>query len=229
MLNSKNNVLRFIGALILGYCSTSSAAVIIEQPVASSPDGVESTLDDQAPPSGIESADNFVLSQTTELVSITWWGVYDPDVPTAGDDFTLRIFGDDGGAPGAAHIAEYTGITALSASTGEFDIFGAEIYEYSTSAADGLVLDPGTYYLSLVNVVNLTSDPVIWFWTEGSGGDSANWERDPTIGPDWDPGVPAIDLAYRIEVEPVVGAAPVPPTVLLVFPLLMLIQKRFRS
>lgn len=209
------------------------AAVVFEQTVASpEPDGVESTVDDQTSPAGIESADDFVLSERIAVTTIGWWGVYDPDVPVAGDDFALRIFADDGGLPNATPLAEFTSVAASRTATMTVDVTGGEIYEYSTGVATGLELDAGTYYLSVVNGVNLTSDPVTWFWTEGAGGDDTNWQRDTTTSPTpiWTASPVALDLAFRIEGEPVDSiGVPVPPTAWLMILFVALFGRKFAA
>ena len=216
---------------ILGLASIATplhAAVLFEQGVAAEANGVESTLDDQTPPAGVESADDFVLSERVVVSSIGWWGVYDPDVPVA-DDFTLSIFSDNGGSPSNAPLATYNPVSVVRNNTGTSDGFGAEIFEYSMEVAVGLELDAGTYYLSVVNAVNLsTSDPIIWFWTEGIGSNSTNWFRDTSSpNPDWMTAPEELDLAFRIEGDPVDGTAvPVLPTLLLMLPFLMIFGRR---
>ena len=226
-----------VGGLLLagalGFAATfaAQAAVIFEQNVGGSPapDGVESTADDQRPPAALESADGFMVNPRVALTTISWWGVYDAGVPAAGDDFSLRIFADNGGSPGSLPLAEYIGIPTSRTSTGMSDVLGAEIFEYSTGVAAGLTLDPGDYYLSVVNAVNRVSDSLNWFWTQGVGVDGENWRRDTTTSLAWGPADPPsdFDLAFRIEGDSVPGVAvPVLPTLLLMVPFVAFVARR---
>jgi len=224
----KGSVL-FVGAFGIALITTSlQAAVLFEQSVATEADGVESTVDDQAPPAGVESADDFVLNERIAVSSIGWWGIYDPSV-AVDDNFTLSIFADNGGAPSDTALATYNPVPVERNNTRAVDGFGAQIFEYSTEVAAGLELDAGTYYLSVVNAVNLaSSDPVTWFWTEGIGSNSTNWFRDTTPpNPDWTRAIVELDLAFRIEGDPVGDTAvPVLPTLWLMLPFLVAFGRR---
>lgn len=210
--------------------ASAQAAVIIEQPLVDpDADGVLSAVDGQ--PAGSESADSFVVTESLILSSIQWWGVYFPEQPLPTDSFTVRIFTDAAGAPDTVPIAEATGVAPTRSDTGLFDIYAGTIFEYETTALSGILLNPGTYYLSVVNVFDPYSAD--WYWAQGSGGDGSNWGRDPSVSLDWyssaGSGLGDFDLAYRLVGEVESGEVPVPATFLLALPGLLLLYRMRRA
>jgi hypothetical protein len=216
----KRNVAVLFALMVL-MVSPASALVVTQPLVDPDADGGESTNDISQTFPGFEAAESFTVPQTAEVVRIDWWGVYDNFFgiglpPVDGDDFTLRIFADDGGVPDSVPFAEYTGLTDPGLPTGILDVGLAEIYRYSTTAPAGLVLTGGqTYYLSVVNNIDLLQqDNSTWLWSEGTGGDTQQYEREAGSGASWGVSPFDFDLAYEIELE---AQVPVPPTWLLMF------------
>ncbi len=100
---------------------------------------------------GTETAETFIVTTPIDVQNITWWGSYDPDVTA--DDFIVRVFLDNFGLPDNVGVLyEAVSASVVRTATGA-DSFGADVYEYSHDIALGtLVLNPGTYWLSVVNV-----------------------------------------------------------------------------
>ncbi|MCC6797307.1 MAG: PEP-CTERM sorting domain-containing protein [Candidatus Hydrogenedentes bacterium] len=121
------------------------------------------------------AADNFVLDEGADILNdIHWWGYYAHDEIPALDDFTVYIYSDAGGEPGA--VLHTLTDSVLRTDTGG-DAFGEYTefeYHMDISAID---LDAGTtYWLAIQNDVDCN-----WFWSisDFNGGDAhqklQNW------------------------------------------------------
>ncbi len=225
-----------LALLMLMPFGAANAVVVIEQALlTTAPDGAESTLDTSQPtPAGVESADRFFLPQTAEILNIGWFGSYDGSPPSS-DNFTVRIFGDNGGLPADTPLVELTGVDGSRTTTSTTDAFGAPVFSYNLSPGLTPILTGGnTYYLSVVNLLDLTSDSS-WFWAQAINTDSVNYERvvpdpfgvgpNPTPGP-WDIGLGEFSLASRIEIEPIDAQVSAPSPFLLMAPFVLLALRR---
>jgi hypothetical protein len=111
-----------------------------------------------------QRADDFLLKSTSQIMKVNWWGQYWPsNTPQAQDDFTLRIFGDSGGAPSPSALFQFSPGDLGRADTG-IDSFGIRVYAYSALLPSPVTLQGNTtYWLSIVN--NTISDiDDNWFW-----------------------------------------------------------------
>ena len=114
-------------------------------------------------------ADPFQLTQTTDITRISWWGYYGNSQyypPPGSDNFTVHIFADNGGQPGAV-IATYTpGDQVFRTLTGdkaeyEWPQFPAAAeYFFSMALPATLTLQANTtYWIS----INATEHPYVQF------------------------------------------------------------------
>ncbi|MCP4639908.1 MAG: hypothetical protein GY851_05730 [bacterium] len=140
--------------------------------------------------------DDFHLTADNSTITyVRWWGAYRDDTP-ATDDFSIRIYLDNGsGMPESWSYCDYRAGAVAREDTG--DIFepggwNLNIYEYST-AIPPFVLDPvSTYYIVIVNRTGK------WLWsTNGSPSQGNNFgvSRDTTTGP-W--GSHGLDNAFQL-------------------------------
>jgi len=144
----------------------------------------------------ITVADDFQLSQRMLIHSITWWGGYlSSYLPNPADDnFTIRLFSDDGGKPGALIQTFDAGNNASRIATGNFvnppDPFvgfeGRPEFQYSFTLSTDFPAEGNTrYWLSIVNVPSSDS----WVWEVSGSQINLGVQRsfsDPVFGP-WAP------------------------------------------
>ncbi len=130
-------------------------------------DGIFSDLDCGECTSGLQLlAENFVIPNETDVLSLVFWGGYFPDnIIMETDDFSIIFLEDNAGVPGA----EITAITNVSADdkfdTG-VDLFGVDEYQYTIDiSAYGVHLLPGTYFVEILN--NTVENTDSWFWETG--------------------------------------------------------------
>lgn len=102
--------------------------------------------------------DNFTVSTTTFVRSITWWGA-----PSIGQDngFLIGIYDDNGGVPDSARF-----FTGPSSGTANQTPISAGVFSYFHAFGNSLVLAPGTYWVA---IRGRTQDP--WTWKTSDAGD----------------------------------------------------------
>lgn len=170
-----NRFVAFTGIALCGFCTGASADVIFHN---GGPNGVVEWLSDADGNVFVdyaEQADDFSLAEGFHTIAdIHWWGVYATANTAGTDDFTVRIFEDDGGAPGTTPFFE------LAAGEVDRTVFGVSnigltVYRYDL-LIDPLVLTPNTtYWLSILN--NTSSDiNDDWYWSEALDLGN-NWTR----------------------------------------------------
>ncbi|MCB9853013.1 MAG: M4 family metallopeptidase [Phycisphaerales bacterium] len=125
--------------------------------------------------------EDITLLRSTRISKVRVRGGYDDDVETP-DDFTIEVFEDDNGLPGAL-IAAYPSVASTRLATG--DIFNTNIeYAYELTLPAPLALPPGDYMIGVYN--NTTSSVGTWRWgrawfgwTPGAAffGQGCNWCR----------------------------------------------------
>ena len=133
----------------------------------------------------ITVADDFQLTTPALLQRITWWGGYSGFMPTPSDDFTVRVFSDAGGAPGAL-LQAFTPGNVQRVFTGEFvSPPRSDEFEYTFDLPADVPLEANkTYWLSVINVPSAD----IWQWEAshcGSSGPDCVQRSfdDPVTGP----------------------------------------------
>ncbi|MEM7455934.1 MAG: PEP-CTERM sorting domain-containing protein [Planctomycetota bacterium] len=170
-----------IGALMLiGLSETASADQVYDNGVGGA-SGVQTAF--RSDMDGNDAmADDFVVFSTTQVSGIQWTGTYfSTQTPQAFDDFTINIYFDDSGTPGA--LAEsFTPGDDVNRNDSGFDVNGISIYEYS-AALDFTAIAGTQYHMSIVN--DTTADPDDdWYWGLGLFG---NATFSPDGGASWIP------------------------------------------
>lgn len=144
----------------------------------------------------ITVADDFQLSQRTLIHGITWWGGYlSTQLSTPTDDnFTIRLFSDNGTTPGALIQTFNVGNNAARTPTGNFvnppdptsGFPGRAEFLYSVTLPIDFAAEANTrYWLSIVNVPSSDS----WLWEVSGSQINLGVQRsfsDPVFGP-WAP------------------------------------------
>ncbi len=117
-------------------------------------------------------ADDFQLQPgAVTITDIHWWGVYDTlGAPAGPDDFTIRIFAEDTGAPGDNPIHELTGVNGNRTAIAN-TIAGYTEYAYSVDVAPIVLSANTTYWLSIVNDTTAITAPYEWYWSNTGSGD----------------------------------------------------------
>lgn len=159
-----------------------SAVLHEQQPI----DGGEAAFSSVS--SGEQNADDFTVSGSEHIESLTWWGSYDA-VDT--DDFIVRFLSGSSGAPDSM-VRDYQSISVAVTPTALTDGYAAPVYRYDFTLPDSLVLPSGSFYVSIMNETQNSA----WYWLAGSGGDAGHWSR-AVDGDSWSLQAGA-DLAFSI-------------------------------
>lgn len=178
--------------LVLLAVPQTRADLIVQQPLDPASSGRFSNLG----PSNQQIADDFQLPVATTLESISWSGRYDAALsltnPVA---FSLRFFADAGGSPSVSPLQIYD-VTVDAQTTGL--TFGTvPWFSYSTSLP-ALTLNPGTYWVSVVesDPRTPTSGSSQWLWgNSSSSGLTAFRSSDGTA---WTPSTAGRNIAFQL-------------------------------
>jgi hypothetical protein len=163
----------------------------------------------------ITVADEFQLDQSALIRNISWWGGYGSTVdfpPPVADDFTIRLFTDDGGIPGALVRTFHVGNNANRVATRDFvnppdlgdpnnpddDYPGRAEFKYSFNLPKPFPADANTrYWLSITNVPSSDS----WVWEVSDSLINLGVQRsfdDPVFGP-WEPA--SVNTAFQLKTD----------------------------
>jgi hypothetical protein len=177
---------------------------VYEQPSANGGSGVN------ASPIGTEWADSFVMSSASTIKRIVWWGGLDGGTYYEPHDFTIRIYADDAGQPGAEIASYAVGEATQYANDGWLEPpppgeeccgLWSEQYEYILPTP--LAVQANTRYW--IGIVNARSEEN-WLWQASDTGHEAGLQfRAATpAGGSWTAltAGPIHDLAFRIETAP---------------------------
>ena len=187
---------------------TATAATIYDN---GAPDLVSGFFSDFDVPQQQQGADDFQLqSGSSTITDIHWFGVYAfTDTPET-DNFTIRIFENNGGVPMVNPLHElFVGNTVNRTATGN-PIAGFDGYQYDVDIAQ-IILNPlTTYWLSIVNdTSNDGDDDWAWATSNDSGGNATFRIND---GETWDPAFR--ELAFSLTNDSV-NPVPEPSTMIL--------------
>jgi hypothetical protein len=115
-----------------------------------------------------QSADDFFLAAPSTISQVRWWGIYQgSNVPLEPDVFTLRIFAGAGGLPAVIPIFEEQVSRVRRQKTGGLS-GGYDVYEYNVSLRPRVELPAGTYWISVVEDVDVEELGVAWLWSLSS-------------------------------------------------------------
>ena len=155
---------------------------------------------------GGQTADDFVLQRGESTVTdIHWWGVYGSIFgPETFDMFTIRIFGDVGGAPGINPVFDsFVGdIGRLDTGVDQGGPDGNDVFAYSVNISPLPLSANTTYWLSIVNDTGIFSN-ALWFWPTGDFGNATERFGD---GQAWDPAFGR--LAFQLTDDAIVVPEP---------------------
>jgi len=179
-------------------------------------------------------ADEFQLDQSALIRNITWWGGYAHDIqqpPPVADDFTMRLFADQSGKPGAVLRDFNLGNDVNRVATGDFlvppsdffpDELGVAEFKYSFDLPGSFVAKANTrYWLSILNVP--VADGWSWEMSDSLMNLGVDQQRrfrgDPVFRP-WmlfdQGGNSDFNLAFQVGIDPVdVSEIPEPSSVML--------------
>jgi len=158
---------------LVGVSTMATAAIIYDNGGPDFPGGITSDFD--APTN--QMADDFVLATgSNSIQDIHWWGFYAFDNTPLTDNFTIRIFDDDGGKPSTNSFQTiFTGDPGRIDTGIDFTFPTAtvDVYEYWVTVPT-VTLDPNTtFWLSIVNNTSDDSNDN-WFWATSSGSGNAH-------------------------------------------------------
>lgn len=107
----------------------------------------------------------------TTVTDVHWWGGYFfSDSPVGGDNFTIRIFEDNGGTPDLIAIHELTGLSVSRVDTGD-DLGNSDVYAYGTDIAPITLSANTSYWISILNdTTSDTNDD--WYWAQSDINDN---------------------------------------------------------
>ena len=159
---------------------------------------LESDFSVKATSGAVQRADDFRLSNLSQITRVNWWGLYAlGNTPQGPDDFVLRIFADDGGNPSSLPFFEYLPANVGRTNTG-VSSFGYDVYSYSALLPSPVTLASGTtYWLSIVNYTPTDADDS-WFWSRVTSASGTARERYNDAYP-WLLGSSTGVLAFNLE------------------------------
>jgi PEP-CTERM motif len=156
----------------LAWASSAQAAVVYSQPW----DGGSNLIASQNDTTGgngnfATTFDNFNLSSSSLITDVAFTGGYfNPPSQGTITAFTLKVYSDNSGVPGA----EIYSVTVNNTANETFvaDVNGFPIYTYDIPTS--FIAAAGTeYWLSVVPDLGF---PPQWGWATGTGGDSAGYQ-----------------------------------------------------
>jgi hypothetical protein len=151
-----------------------------------------------AQPYQFTTAASFQLTETTDVRRISWWGGYLGSAwypPAGSDDFTVHIFADNGGQPGALMVTYTPGDQVFRTLTGGVVDSGypggvppTPEFFYSMALPAPLTLQANTRYWISINTPHYANVAFLWEGAEWNGGPNIYISsNDPLLGPwmDW--------------------------------------------
>lgn len=161
---------RFIIAALLSCLITlpSAAAVLFSNGEPDLSAGAVASNFGHDPEYQYQSADDFQLPGVSTISQVRWWGIYQgSNVPLEPDVFTLRIFADAGGLPSIIPIFEEQLPRVRRQKTDGLS-GGYDVYEFNASLRPHLELPAGTYWISIVEDVDVEVVGTAWLWSLSS-------------------------------------------------------------
>lgn len=161
-----------IAATMLSLAGTAHADTLYSQPWNGTAEAYSSQNDTTGGNGNFATAyDDFVLSSASFLNGFDWTGVYfNPSVQSPIDGFTVTLYEDGGGTPGAAFASGFF-TTYNETFLGSPDGFVA--YSYSVDFTDFGPVAAGTYWLSVVPDLGF---PPQWGWAVSDIGNDNGYQ-----------------------------------------------------
>jgi hypothetical protein len=158
------------------------------------------------------SAESFVPDVDGTITDICWWGAYIPSPPAGADSYTVTIYSDVGGFPGATiggpFIQGFSLTVTAPCDTGDLVAGIAPIFEYTGALGlGGAAVTAGTTYW--LEIANIPTGGETWFWEWSHEADDSSLTTsvpDPYGPEDLQPH----DFAFCIDL-PLAGEPPPPP------------------
>lgn len=199
------------------FMASAGAAVLVQQAPLDGGDSYFTTL------SGLQLADDFVLSAASSVASIAWYGAYAGDLDEGDDDFTLNLFSALSG-PSGTLVQSFGAGAGGRTSTALLDFGGQAVYRYEYTLPTVLDLAAGNYFLMVENAGSSE-----WLWQSSADGDGTSYAHFFDPPSDW-AGFQA-NLAFVIEGERQSQPVPEPmaPALLAVAGLALLAARRRMS
>ncbi|MEC9373425.1 MAG: hypothetical protein VYC34_06245, partial [Planctomycetota bacterium] len=121
-------------------------------------------------------ADNFTLASTSNVNGVNWWGSSEFFIfndLTNFSSFTVEIFADAGGAPGASVTGPITASTAATnpVATGNFNFAGGIEYMQGIKFDNPVTLQGGTQYWLSIGSTNISPGDDGYIWSTSNSGD----------------------------------------------------------
>ncbi|MEK6644414.1 MAG: hypothetical protein AABZ08_10945 [Planctomycetota bacterium] len=150
--------------------------------------GVVSDLSTTAFGGGFRCADNFKVVTGTSLTSLCWYGYYfnfnsslgcAPQSGDSADNFSVTIYDDASGLPGAV-LSGPTSLTTITKSDTGVDLpylqFAVRRFKYEAELPAAVAVTPdGCYW---IEIVNQSTGNCLWLWEMASlGGDGASVQK----------------------------------------------------
>ena len=142
-------------------------------------------------------ADDFSLTPLANtILDVHWWGIYFSTGTPGTDDFTIRIFEDNGGVPKTDWYREFEVGDVGRVDTGIDELGIYDIYQYETDIPATPLTAGTTYWLSIVNDTAGDVDDN-WYWglSDDGGGNGASRGNDGEI---WTTHARNVDVAFQL-------------------------------
>ena len=162
------SVLIFLGVLLFGLNAAVADTIIYDNGISNPADMDLASTSDFDPYDFLgqtytdQQGDDFVLTSSSTITDIHWWGRYEGDFFTsdfiAPDDFTIRIFHITAAVPDPNFFIELTDLDVQRTPTGDTFI----PYAYSVDIEPITLMLDTPFLLSIVN--NTAGDPDWWQW-----------------------------------------------------------------
>jgi hypothetical protein len=165
-----------VAAMLVSVTASQAAPVFIQMTV---PASTESYSDSHFA-GGTLTADDFVLSSSETILSVTWQGANSPTgPPPEADAFRINFYSDP--LDSSSLIQSFSvGAANRAAAGGTVGDFGDLLYNYWTNLDTGFFATGGTrYWISIVN--DAIVDPSnAWLWAGGVGSSRGSFDNGAT-------------------------------------------------
>jgi len=182
-----------VAALILMVSPLARAGVIFDN---GGPDLGVGAATSTLGPGLFVGADDFQLAPgATTLTDVHWWGGYGSNLVSSVDNFTIRLFADNGGTPEETPSVLNMNVGNLNRVFTATAPNGLLAYAYSVDIAPVQLQSNTVYYISIVNDFSVVGGTG-WAWFASDTDTALEWARIDDTGPWAQPG--AIGRAFNL-------------------------------